>query len=200
MKRDRKPISRRNGKSNAAGAIRIIAGQFGGRKLPVLDAVGLRPTTDRTKETVFNWLMQDIQNAACLDLFAGSGGLGFEALSRYAGKVTFVEKDPLAGKQLRTNLATLTPQADQFSLSIGDAFEFLTTTHDTYSLIFIDPPFGKNWVEPAVETIMQRKLLIEDGLIYIEHESSVKFDGDRYGLTLKKQKSTGQVTYSLWVN
>jgi 16S rRNA (guanine966-N2)-methyltransferase len=198
MKRDRKLTSRRNSQSSATGTIRIIAGQFRGRKLPVLDAEGLRPTTDRTKETVFNWLMHDVLNTNCLDLFAGSGGLGFEALSRYARKVTFVEKDILSAKQLQTNFTQLNTDRDQFILSIGDAFEFLAKTNDKYGLIFIDPPFGKSWVEPAVEAIIKRELLVDGGLIYVEQESATAFAGTDFGLTLKKLKTTRQVSCSLW--
>ena len=89
------------------GRIRIIAGQFRGRQVPVLDAPGLRPTTDRTKETLFNWLMQDVQDAVCLDGFAGSGSLGFEALSRGAKHVYFVEKIPQAAQQITRNAEQL---------------------------------------------------------------------------------------------
>ena len=89
------------------GFIRVISGQFRGRKLPVKDVQGLRPTTDRIKETVFNWLMQDTRDANVLDCFAGSGGLGFEALSRFASTALFIELDPSAAKQLAQNIATL---------------------------------------------------------------------------------------------
>ncbi|WP_350636673.1 16S rRNA (guanine(966)-N(2))-methyltransferase RsmD, partial [Pseudoalteromonas sp. GW168-MNA-CIBAN-0100] len=87
--------------------MRVISGQFRGRKLPVKDVQGLRPTTDRIKETVFNWLMQDTREANVLDCFAGSGGLGFEALSRFAKSATFVELDAAAAKQIELNISTL---------------------------------------------------------------------------------------------
>ena len=89
------------------GSIRLISGQWKGRKLPVLDAEGLRPTTDRVKETLFNWLAAEIRDAHCLDLFAGSGSLGFEALSRYAAHVTMVEFNRSVAQQLIKNLNTL---------------------------------------------------------------------------------------------
>src|SRR5699024_5826550 len=94
----------------ASGQIRIIGGLWRGRKLPVLNSEGLRPTTDRIKETLFNWLMFDVNERRCLDLFAGSGSLGFEALSRGASQVIMVEKDHQVAQQLSQNLARL-PQA-----------------------------------------------------------------------------------------
>ena len=100
-------LKKQSNKSAAKGNIRIIAGQHRGRKLPVLMADGLRPTTDRVKETVFNWLMPYIQDATCLDCFAGSGGLGFEALSRGAKSVTFIELNKAAAQQLKENKALL---------------------------------------------------------------------------------------------
>ena len=190
MKRDTKPISPRNGKSNAVGSIRIIAGKHRGRKLPVLNATGLRPTTDRTKETVFNWLMHDIQNSVCLDLFAGTGGLGFEALSRYAKSVTFVEKDKAAAQQILTNLNTLKISVDEYDLVIGDALKFVDTTHKRFSLIFIDPPFGQDRLTPTIEKIIQHKLLLKGGMVYLEHEMPIQFEGTKYGLSLVKQKQT----------
>ena len=96
-----------NAPSKAMGEVRVIAGLWRGRKLPVLNAEGLRPTTDRVKETLFNWLMMDIANARCLDCFAGSGSLGIEALSRQAQAVVFLEKFATAAQQLKKNLTSL---------------------------------------------------------------------------------------------
>ena len=198
MKRDRKPLSSRNSSKSATGTIRIIAGQYRGRKLPVLDAQGLRPTTDRTKETLFNWLMHDIHNASCLDLFAGSGGLGFEALSRYASKVTFVEKAVAAANQIKVNLDSLKVSKEHRDVFNGDALNFLSSDKSSYNIIFIDPPFEKNLVRPALESIAKSHVLAKDGLVYIEHESSLQPNCEEFGLSLLKQKSTSQVTYSLW--
>ena len=102
------------------GSIRIISGQWRGRKLPVLDAQGLRPTTDRNKETLFNWLMPFIHNSKCLDAFAGSGGLGFEALSRYAAAVTFIELDKKTANALQQNLHMLQVPKTHANLIVGD--------------------------------------------------------------------------------
>ena len=97
-------------KKRAPGSVRLISGRWKGRKLPVRDVEGLRPTTDRVKETLFNWLATDIRDSRCLDLFAGSGSLGFEALSRYASHVMMVEMDKGAAQQLAKNLQTLQSQ------------------------------------------------------------------------------------------
>jgi len=124
------------------GNIRIISGKHRGRKLPVILSDGLRPTTDRTKETLFNWLMHDIQDAKVLDMFAGAGSLGFEALSRHAAYVTMIEKDPKVAKQLQSNLVLLQEQ-QRGNVICGDALTALGEQTHHFDIIFIDPPFGK---------------------------------------------------------
>ena len=118
------------------GFIRIISGQFRGRKLPVKDVQGLRPTTDRIKETVFNWLMQDTRGAAVLDCFAGSGGLGFEALSRFAERAVFFELDKGAANQLQENISTL--KLDNAAIKQGNSLSLLdqNTQNEQFDLIF----------------------------------------------------------------
>ncbi|WP_414828707.1 16S rRNA (guanine(966)-N(2))-methyltransferase RsmD [Alteromonas sp. H39] len=150
------------------GQIRVIAGQWRGRKLPVSDVEGLRPTTDRNKETLFNWLMQDIRDARCLDVFAGSGGLGIEALSRYAKHCVFFEKDKQAASILRKNLQTLGANAE---VRQGDALSLLNDQHQPFDIIFVDPPFGMNLVNPTLASLSQNRLLASGTLIYVEQES-----------------------------
>ena len=122
-----------------AGQIRIIGGQWRGRKLPVPESAGLRPTTDRVRETLFNWLAADLPQARCLDCFAGSGALGIEALSRYAGHVTLVELEPQVARQLTGNLRTLNSSAGQ--VIQADTLRWLGTPGQPYDIVFIDPPF-----------------------------------------------------------
>ena len=110
---------------NAKGEVRIIAGLWRGRKLPVLNAEGLRPTGDRVKETLFNWLMPYIVDSHCLDCFAGSGSLGFEALSRQAKQVTFLELDKNVANQLKKNLQTLKTTSEQAQVINQNSLEFL---------------------------------------------------------------------------
>ncbi|CAH0534750.1 Ribosomal RNA small subunit methyltransferase D [Vibrio stylophorae] len=177
------------------GQIRIIAGQWRGRKLPVHDAQGLRPTTDRVKETLFNWLMQKVRGARCLDLFAGSGGLGFEALSRYASEVDFVEKESLAANQLKQNLASL--KCEQGRVHHTDALQFLQQPAKPYDLVFLDPPFHQNLLADALALLQQSGWLHEGSWIYIETERDL-------ALTLPahwhchRDKTAGQVHYRLY--
>lgn len=182
-------------KSNKQGAIRIISGKYRGRKLPVLDAEGLRPTTDRVKETVFNWLMPYIQESICLDCFAGSGGLGFEALSRGATSVTFIELNKQAATQLKANIKLL--KADNAQVINKDAIAYLASPPTPYNLVFIDPPFRKDIIASTI-TAIENGWLSENALIYTEMES------DMLSLSIPpkwqqlKAKQAGQVTYALY--
>lgn len=191
MKRARKTP---HSTSRRGGHVRIIAGQWRGRKLPVHDLEGLRPTTDRNKETLFNWLMHDTQNAVCLDVFAGAGSLGMEALSRYASQCDFFEKDAQAASQLKTNLATL--QANG-TVSCGDALSLLKTSHNSYDIIFIDPPFNQGLVQPALDIIVQRQLIKPNGLIYIEQEANASLPAMPDTLQIIKSKQLSGLSYLL---
>ena len=178
------------------GQIRIIAGKHRGRKLPVLLADGLRPTTDRVKETVFNWLMPYINQATCLDCFAGSGGLGFEALSRGAKTVTLVELNKMAAKQLSANKQLL--NANNLTVINSDALTFLktnVTTQPLFDLVFIDPPFRKQLVEQA--SLLLNNNLADNALIYVEMEVESK-QVIPSNWHLLKEKVAGQVVYQLY--
>jgi 16S rRNA (guanine966-N2)-methyltransferase len=154
-----------------AHQVRIIGGQWKRTALPVLAADGLRPTPDRVRETVFNWInhLRDghWSNLACLDLFAGSGALGFEAASRGAASVTLVEAHTPALRQLETVKAKL--QAEQVSLIRGDALETaqrLAARGQRFDLIFLDPPYQQGWLARILP--LCEHLLIPDGLVYAE--------------------------------
>lgn len=187
----------RNSNSQQNGHIRIIAGKHRSRKLPVKDLPGLRPTTDRVKETVFNWLMQKTHNAAVLDCFAGSGGLGFEALSRYASSVTFIELDKSAAAQIKHNLVTLKEEA---TVVTGSALDIIPTLQQRFNLIFIDPPFRKGLVETCCELIDKHQLIETGGLIYVEVESELTKLNIPASWQLLKEKVAGQVKYQLYQN
>ncbi len=126
------------GRTAANGRLRIIGGQWRGRKLPVLDLPGLRPTPDRVRETLFNWLGRDTVGLAALDMFAGTGALGFEALSRGAEHVLMLESNPLAVEQLRLNVQMLQARA---SVVQADALRALPAQSRKFDLVFVDPPF-----------------------------------------------------------
>ena len=181
--------------SGKAGFIRIIAGQWRGRRLPVREAEGLRPTTDRNKETLFNWLMQDINDAHCLDMFAGSGGLGIEALSRYAASCEFFEYDRDNAAQLKKNLNLLNATGE---VRQGDALSLITTTtQDSFDIVFIDPPFGRNLVQPALDALFAQNKVSSNGLIYIEQEATAPLPELPGGWEWQKQKSTSSLIYGL---
>ncbi len=148
--------------------LRIIGGEWRSRRLrfPAID--GLRPTMDRVRETVFNWLQQDVEGCRVLDAFAGSGALGFEALSRGAKDVIFLEKHPAAAVQLKENLQTL--GASNAQVWATDALVWLTQNPEPFDLVFLDPPFGKNLLQPAMDSLQ----LLPGALIYIEHEARLK--------------------------
>jgi 16S rRNA (guanine966-N2)-methyltransferase len=122
-----------------ANRVRIIGGQYRRRLLDFPNADGLRPTPDRVRETLFNWLGQDLPGWTCLDLFAGSGALGFEAASRGAARVIMIERDAKAIRALENNRATL--GASQLDILRADALAWLANNRETFDLIFIDPPF-----------------------------------------------------------
>jgi len=180
------------------GVIRIISGQFRGRKLPVKDVQGLRPTTDRIKETVFNWLMHDTRDARTLDCFAGSGGLGFEALSRFAKNTTFLELDPLAAKQLTQNVATLNAQNAQVLNTNTLTFLESKNTNDTFNLVFIDPPFRKNLDQSCCNLLENNQWLDPDALIYVEVETELTSFKAPNNWLLIKEKKAGQVFCRLY--
>ncbi|MEH6596536.1 MAG: 16S rRNA (guanine(966)-N(2))-methyltransferase RsmD [Colwellia polaris] len=190
-------VKKQNDKNATKGQIRIIAGQFRGRKLPVLMADGLRPTTDRVKETVFNWLMPYIQDAHCLDCFAGSGSLGFEAMSRGASTVTLIELNKLAVQQLKANKALL--KADKTQVIQQNALDFLQNNQQRFSLVFIDPPFRKNLAQQTAQ-LLNEKSLTDDALIYVEMETDNNTQVMPSHWQLLKEKVAGQVVYRLYQN
>lgn len=178
------------------GSVRIISGLWRGRKLPVHDAEGLRPTTDRVKETLFNWLAQEIPHARCLDLFAGSGGLGFEAASRQAEQVTMVELNAKAFAQLQQNVTAL--KAQNINVIHADALQFLKQQGTAQHIVFIDPPFRQGLLAEAVTLLEQNGWLAEDAMIYIETEKELPLETLPTSWSLHREKTAGQVSYRLY--
>ena len=180
------------------GVIRIISGQFRGRKLPVKDVQGLRPTTDRIKETVFNWLMQDTRDTKVLDCFAGSGGLGFEALSRFALSARFLEMDKLAANQLQTNIDTL--KLTNAEVICIDSLLYLSnnTQQQQFNLVFIDPPFRQGLAQKCCDLLTENDWLSKNALIYVEVESEMSALQTPSNWLLLKEKAAGQVFCRLY--
>jgi 16S rRNA (guanine966-N2)-methyltransferase len=150
--------------------LRIIGGQWRGRKLSFPTAEGLRPTADRVRETLFNWLSPSISGAHCLDLFAGSGALGLEALSRGASVCCFIDKAAAASQHIAASLALL--QCDNATTHTAQAAPWLEQLdpgpNGTFDIIFLDPPFGKNLAERCLALIDQKQLVRNGGLVYLE--------------------------------
>ena len=184
---------------NAKGEVRIITGLWRGRKLPVLNAEGLRPTGDRVKETLFNWLMPYIVDSHCLDCFAGSGSLGFEALSRQAKQVTFLELDKNVANQLKKNLQTLKTTSEQAKVINQNSLEFLKQTQNQphFDVVFLDPPFHFGLAEQAIVLLEEKNWLLPHALIYVETEKDKPLSmPDNWQLL--KEKTAGMVSYRLY--
>lgn len=180
--------------SRGKGTIRIIGGTHKGRKLPVLDSEGLRPTTDRVKETLFNWLMFSIRDTKCLDLFAGSGSLGFEAISRQAGSVTMIEKDRTVYQNLQKCAELL--NSSKLSLLNGDALAFLKDTKESFDIIFMDPPFRKG-ILTEVFNLLTPSILPNNSLVYVEQEAE-NISETPACFKLFKEGKAGQVVFRLY--
>ncbi|MDP0333307.1 16S rRNA (guanine(966)-N(2))-methyltransferase RsmD [Glaesserella parasuis] len=180
-----------------AGEVRVIAGLWRGRKLPVLNAEGLRPTTDRVKETLFNWLMMDIAGSRCLDCFAGSGSLGIEALSRQAQAVVFLEKFADAANQLKKNLVSL--KAENGKVIQTDTLLFLAQKNSEmpFDLVFVDPPFHQGFVPQVLTALEQNGWLAENALIYVETEKNHSPLVLPEHWEVVKEKTAGQVVSRL---
>ncbi len=185
------------------GSCRIIGGKWRGRKISFDDAQGLRPTTDRIRETVFNWLQFYVPRSRCLDAFAGSGVLGFEALSRGASEVVFVEQAAKTVDRLKQNAATLDTQSAQ--IHHGDTLQWLKSAGHNESLkkyfdiVFLDPPFHSTLLAESCVLLAESGCLADDARIYVEHASDVSVAVPHSWHCLKEKKS-GQVVYKLFEN
>ncbi|RKR53308.1 16S rRNA m(2)G-966 methyltransferase [Yokenella regensburgei] len=185
-------------KSNHAGSgqIRIIGGQWRGRKLPVPDSPGLRPTTDRVRETLFNWLAPYMVDARCLDCFSGSGALGLEALSRYAASATLLEMERHVAQQLQKNLATL--KAGNARVVNTNTLAFLAESGTPHDVVFIDPPFRKGMLEETLDLLERNGWLADEAMIYVESEVENGLPVVPASWTLHREKVAGQVAYRLY--
>ncbi len=177
------------------GKLRIIGGQWRSRRLPVLEQPGLRPTPDRVRETLFNWLQAEIAGARCLDLFAGSGALGFEAASRGATQVILVEQQPDACQILQGNIELL--QADNIRLLSMDAMQFLQVPGQPFDVVFLDPPYASQLMADCCQLLEQQQWLTENASIYIELASGDDLPPLPDNWHIIRGKKAGQVGYYL---
>jgi 16S rRNA (guanine966-N2)-methyltransferase len=180
--------------------LRIIGGLWRGRKLAIADIEGLRPTGDRIREPLFNLLMYDLVDSTCLDLFAGSGALGIECLSRGAGQVTLLEKHPSAAKQLRQHCQTLGATAG--TVIECDTLSWLKNNNmapNSVDIAFIDPPFTAKLWDQTIEGLQNSGLLKQGALIYIESPKRTLVNTPSHW-QLHKEKRAGQISYRLFIN
>ena len=188
-----RPASTRSGRgATLPHEVRIIGGRWKRSKLPVLDSPGLRPTPQRVRETLFNWLGQDLTGWRCLDAFAGSGALGFEAGSRGAAQVLLLEREPALLAKL--NAARERLKADSVTVQRADALTWMrTASPGTFHLVLLDPPFDAAWREDAVAA--GRALVRPGGYLYLE--SPTALDDAPPGFELWRQDRAGAVHFHL---
>ena len=195
-------MSSRKNKGNAGSRseLRIIGGQWRGRRLSFVAEAGLRPTLDRYRETLFNWLMFDVEGARCLDLFAGSGALGLEALSRGARHVDFVDASPQAAQSIRQHLQTLACTQAQVHQQPAEAWlkQQATAAVEPYDLIFLDPPFHQDLLQPCLYRLEYQGFIKPATKLYLEAESD--FQPNRlpeHWHVLKKKNAKNKIFFLL---
>ncbi len=183
--------------TSRSNQVRIIGGQWRGRKLPFPDQQGLRPTADRIRETLFNWLAPLLPGAHCLDLFAGSGALGFEAASRGAARVVLVENNAPAVQVLSANQQRL--DAGAVSIVHSDARQYLTGSQGSFDIVFLDPPFDNPQLRlDSLHALLQYGAIKPGGYLYMEMPRRDREPDLPENLVLEKRKMAGQVIYQLY--
>ncbi|MGN1280352.1 MAG: 16S rRNA (guanine(966)-N(2))-methyltransferase RsmD [Succinivibrio sp.] len=181
--------------NNYKNDIKILGGKFRGKLLHVLDNEGLRPTPSRVRETIFSWLNQNIQNAKVLDLFAGSGSLGFEAFSRGARNVTLIELN----RDNYLNLKNCASDLGSGSITVinTSAITFLENTDEQFDIVFIDPPYKcTDLYEQSLKLLIKRNLISDSSLIYVEMRNG--YNCSAPGYEIFKEENAGQAKYTLW--
>lgn len=188
--------TRTTGKTSQPGRVRIVAGKWRSRLLDIADVPGLRPTSERIRETLFNWLAPVIQGARCLDIFAGTGALGLEALSRGAAEVVFVEKSPVAAATLREHIAML--NASEAAVNETDASDYLRRAPlGEFDIVFLDPPFAADVHEDLCRLLVEEQVLSKNAWIYLEEDRAKPAAVIPKGWQIMKTGLAGNVRYSL---
>lgn len=190
-------LAKRNAENKTQpGRLRIVAGNWRSRLLEIADVPGLRPTSARIRETIFNWLSPRIAGARCLDMFAGTGALGLEALSRGAADCVFVEKSAKAAKTLRANITTL--QAEKAVVHETSAVRFLQQAGDArFEIVFLDPPFAADILPDLCRRLEESSLLADNARIYIEEDRNQPELELPEPWQVLKTRNSGNVRYSL---
>lgn len=183
--------------SNKKNQVRIIGGSFRGRKLTFPEFQGLRPTPDRIRETLFNWLQGEIAGAMCLDLFSGSGALGFEALSRGAKHVVFVDAERQAVAQIKQNAEYLQVTNADFMFTKSEVYLEKITAKPMFDVVFCDPPFHQNLLSNSLSAIAESSILKANAKVYVEAEVPLNESELPDGWFVLKAKTAGKVHYHL---
>lgn len=184
------------GRGASSRVLRIIAGTWRGRRFRFTAAAAIRPTPDRVRETLFNWLRERVSAACCLDLCAGSGALGLEALSRGAARVHFVESDATAVRELRARLVEWGAQGA--TVERMDALRYLRTKPEAFDIVFLDPPYAAGLLRAAAHLLEDRGWLAPEALIYLESAARVELPELPETWRLVKAKRAGEVGYHLF--
>jgi 16S rRNA (guanine966-N2)-methyltransferase len=190
-------VTRHARSPRARQRLRIIGGQWRGRRIDFLDLPQLRPTPDRVRETLFNWLQGFIEGSRCLDLFAGSGALGFEVASRGAKSVVMVDHDPQVIHHLRRQAETLS--AHQIEIILADAKAYLAMSPPPFDIVFLDPPFESDLLADIYQALERHRALKPGTRIYLEMPATAGPPPAPASWTLLKSRRAGQVAYRLLV-
>jgi 16S rRNA (guanine966-N2)-methyltransferase len=186
---------RKHREAAAPGNFRIIGGTWRSRRLPVPAEAGVRPTPDRVRETVFNWLDPVIAGARCLDLYAGTGALGLEALSRGAARAVFVERLPSVRRQIDASLLALGSSGGE---TVGmDAMKYLAGPATPFDVVFADPPYGEGLCAPVMARLVESNWLAAGASVYLEHEAELASPTLPAGWIYFRSATAGRVRYHL---
>lgn len=188
------PARRHRARPGAANRVRIIGGAWRGRRIAFADRAGLRPTPDRVRETVFNWLAPWLAGARVLDLFAGSGAFGFEALSRGAAEAVLVDSDPQVVRSLQRQGEELGARGARYVCA--DALRFLAAPAQPFDVVFLDPPYGRGLLAPCARALAAGGWLAPDARLYLEAERNLTPELPD-GWALLRSRQAGEVGYHL---
>ncbi|QCI24145.1 16S rRNA (guanine(966)-N(2))-methyltransferase RsmD [Buchnera aphidicola (Muscaphis stroyani)] len=182
--------------SKKKGKIYIISGKLKRQKISLINTPNIKPTTNRIRETLFNWLERHIKNARCLDCFSGSGALGIEAISRHAAFVTSLEINKKTAYKLTKNVKKL--NISNMNVIHTDTFHWLKKRRKPYDIIFVDPPYKKQLIKKTLNLLEDRKWLKEDSLVYIEKEKKHSLVMPKNWILYKK-KNTRKIEFYLYI-
>ncbi len=176
--------------------MRIISGSRRGKKLLEFEGMDVRPTTDRVKENIFNLIRDYVADSVCLDMFAGSGALSFEAVSRGAKRAVMLDKDKRSVDIIRKNAKNL-DFTDECEIVSTDAFEYAQRTKEKFDIIFLDPPYNKGFIEPILGEIVKNELLLDGGIVVLESDDT-DFSAEFEGLDFLKQRKYGRTFITIY--